>query len=59
MARRDGTALGIGHPNPATLGVLVEELNNLGDHGVQLIPVARLIELQNNRQLAWQASSSR
>ncbi|MGD2113291.1 MAG: divergent polysaccharide deacetylase family protein [Gammaproteobacteria bacterium] len=59
IARRDGTALGIGHPHPATLEVLVDVLNNLGDHGVQLLPVAGLIELQRNRQLVWHTSSSR
>jgi len=59
LARRNGTALGIGHPHPATLEVLVDELRKLGDDGVQLVPVARLIELQKDSQLVWQTSSSR
>lgn len=59
IAKRDGTALGIGHPQTGTLDVLGEELENLQRHGVQLLPVSRLIELQNERRLAWQMSLSR
>lgn len=59
IAKRDGTALGIGHPFPGTLGVLTEELENLHRQGVQLLPVSRLIELQNERSVAWQTSLSR
>jgi len=59
IAKREGTALGIGHPFPGTLGVLTEELENLHRQGVQLLPVSRLIELQNERSIAWQTSLSR
>jgi polysaccharide deacetylase 2 family uncharacterized protein YibQ len=53
-ARRQGTALGIAHPYPETLEVLAEELETLGEQGIRLVPVSRLIVLRNERRLAWQ-----
>ncbi len=59
IARRDGTALGIGHPSQVTLDVLTEELKTLEHEGVRLISVARLIASQHRRSSVWQASLSR
>ena len=58
-ARADGTALAIGHPHPATLAVLAEELPRLAEQGLQLVPVSMLIDRQKERRLVWQESSSR
>jgi hypothetical protein len=56
-ARKQGTAIGIGHPYPETLAVLAEELPGLADQGIQLVPVSRLVETKRNPRL-WHASSS-
>jgi hypothetical protein len=59
IAKRDGTALGIGHPFPGTVAVLAEEFGKLEQQGVRLLPVSRLIELQQEGKTSWQASLSR
>ncbi|HEY9198758.1 MAG TPA: divergent polysaccharide deacetylase family protein [Gammaproteobacteria bacterium] len=58
LARRNGSALGIGHPHPATLALLRQELARLPKHGVKLVPVARLVQRQQERDSLWRASLS-
>lgn len=55
VARRRGSAIGIGHPYPETLAVLAEELPKLEAEGVQLVPAS---ELTNPGSELWHASSS-
>jgi polysaccharide deacetylase 2 family uncharacterized protein YibQ len=54
-ARREGFAIGIGHPYAETLAVLAEELPKLEAEGIELVPVSSLT--QPGRAL-WHASSS-
>jgi polysaccharide deacetylase 2 family uncharacterized protein YibQ len=58
-ARREGTALAIGHPYAETLTVLRQELARLDDYKSQLVPASRLIEIEHRRKALWQASLSR
>jgi polysaccharide deacetylase 2 family uncharacterized protein YibQ len=59
IARRDGTALGIGHPHAQTLAVLRQELNRLDDYHIELVSVGRLIEIEQGKRDLWRASLSR
>lgn len=56
-ARRQGYAIGIGHPYPETSQVLAQRLGELQASGIRLIPVSEMIEYQRSRTL-WHASSS-
>jgi polysaccharide deacetylase 2 family uncharacterized protein YibQ len=59
IARREGTALGIGHPHAETLAVLRQVLPQLAEYNIQLVPVSRLIEIEHRKDGLWQASLSR
>jgi polysaccharide deacetylase 2 family uncharacterized protein YibQ len=51
IARERGFALAIGHPRPATFAVLERELPMLKDENVILVPVSRIVELQEQHPL--------
>ena len=57
VAKRRGTAVGIGHPYKETLQVLESRLDELQAHGIELVPVSELLDIRERRQ-AWQASLS-
>ena len=59
LARKQGTALAIGHPNALTLAVLEQRLPELEKQGIRLLPVSALIEIQQRGEHTWQASWSR
>ncbi|MCW8890203.1 MAG: divergent polysaccharide deacetylase family protein [Sedimenticola sp.] len=56
-AKRQGYAIGIGHPYPETAKVLKEKLVNLQGLGIRLIPASEMVRHQRSRT-EWQASSS-
>ena len=56
-ARRQGYAIGIGHPYPETTQVLSEQLGTLQSQGVRLIPASEMIDYQRSTT-SWHVSSS-
>jgi len=43
IARKNGKAIGIGHPHPATLSELKKWLAETGARGIEIVPVSRLM----------------
>ncbi|MEE9342888.1 MAG: divergent polysaccharide deacetylase family protein [Gammaproteobacteria bacterium] len=57
LAYKNGTAIAIGHPYPQTLDMLEKRLPELDALGINLVSVADIIEMQQERS-RWQASLS-
>ena len=51
-AKRKGTALAIAHPKNITLTILEKWIPKLKEHGIRLVPVSTLINLQQQKRLA-------
>lgn len=50
-ARNHGSAIAIGHPYPATITFLQQELPQLQAQGYELVPVSDLLQYNNGRQI--------
>jgi hypothetical protein len=60
LARRHGTALGIGHPYPATLALLEKELPRLAELGIELVSPGELVRIRTSEaSRSWPPSSYR
>jgi hypothetical protein len=44
LAQKNGKAIGIGHPHPATISELRKWLAEAGSQGVEVVPVSRLMQ---------------
>ena len=55
LARKQGSAVAIGHPHPQTLTLLEKRLPQLKQQGVRLLPVSELIDYQHEVNHTWQA----
>lgn len=56
LARRQGTAVLIGHPYPQTLEVLAREIPRLAGQGVELITLEQMIAERGNRTMPAHAT---
>lgn len=52
LARKQGSAVAIGHPHPQTLALLEQQLPLLKQRGIRLLPVSELIQYQQDSVLS-------
>jgi polysaccharide deacetylase 2 family uncharacterized protein YibQ len=58
LAHKNGMAIGIGHPHPATLAVLEQWLPVLAEHHIKIISLSTMLDLSHQEGTPWQASLS-
>ena len=56
LARRNGSAIAIGHPYPETLALLESELPRLALGGIQVVPASRVIAQRSEPVPVWRVS---
>lgn len=44
VAKKNGKAIGIGHPHPATIAELKTWIADAGDEGIEIVPVSKLMQ---------------
>ncbi len=47
LARKNGAAVGIGHPYPSTLALLEREIPKLREDGIELVSISELVSLKH------------
>lgn len=51
IAKRDGSAVAIGHPFAQTIKILKREIPHFEEYGVELVPISRVISLRQDEML--------
>ncbi len=59
LAQRQGSAVLIGHPHPATLAVLAQQLPLLKAQGVEVIDLPQMIALRANQAMPGHGRAGR